>query len=343
MFERRKWRAVLIAAAVGACLVPARSFSFVESTVIEGEVKPNLSGVWLVVSHLEFPNATPTPQPGAAGAAASPAAAPSPQAGSSATTRTFNVANIFKIKHLGRSGAQALREQEEAHEQASIAKAKEIVAAEEKKSGSIPVQTETGEVEGRAKVIVPTVPPRRQISPDDYAEVAFIDVDMPKSIQESIDKAQSAGKPWNPSAKELAQLKSSWSTLKPKNPSEYNKIEWKLTAADKFDDNLQTDEQTKGAKFVIAANEEMIPKPGVPKTNVLVFGARKIQGDVIEGGHVRAMMASAPFPLPIEMKGSFKMFKIADLPKESAAPKAAAKPERSPEPARTKPTKAKSK
>jgi hypothetical protein len=27
------------------------------------------------------------------------------------------------------------------------------------------------------------------------------------------------------------------------------------------------------------------------------------------------MMASAPFPLPIEMHGTFKMYKVADLPK----------------------------
>jgi hypothetical protein len=332
MFKRRNWRAVLVAAAVVVGLTPAPSFSIVESTETEGAVSPNVSGVWLVISYLQFPNASPTPEGAAAGP--SPAASPAPgrkagaeQTGKNETaTRTFNVVNLLKITHLGKEGARALREEEERREQASVAKAKEIIADEQKKSNSIPVQTETGEVEGQAKVIVPTVPPKRQISTEDYFDVSLIDVDMPKDIQDSVDQAQKADKPWVPSAKQLAELKSSWSTLKTKAPSEYGKIEWKVTSADKYDDNLQTDEQTKGSKFVISGNEEMIPKPGVPKTNVLVFGVRKIQPDVLEGGHVRAMMATAPFPLPIEMKGTFKMYKVTELPNGHAAPAAAKSP-----------------
>ena len=328
MFERRNWRPVLIAAAVLVGLAPAPSFSFVESTETEGAVSPNVSGVWLVVSHLQFPKTSPTPE----GAAAGPSPAASPKAGSAQTgkneaaTRTFNVVNLLKITHLGKEGARALREEEERREQSSVAKAKEIIADEQKKSNNIPVQTETGEVEGQAKVVVPSVPPKRQINPDDYFDVSLIDVDVPKGIQDSVDQASKAEKAWVPSAKQLAALKSSWSSLKPKTPSEYGKIEWKVTSADKYDDNLNTDEQTKGSKFVISGNEEMIPKPGVPKSNVLVFGVRKIQPDVLEGGHVRAMMASAPFPLPIEMKGTFTMYKVTELPNQHAAPAAAKSP-----------------
>jgi hypothetical protein len=331
MFERRNWRPVLAAAVVVVGLAPAPSYSFVETTETEGAVSPNVSGVWLVVSHIQFPKSSPTPEGAAAGP--SPAASPAPghkadaaQTGKNeATTRTFNVVNLLKITHLGKEGARALREEEERREQASVAKAKDIVADEQKKSNNIPVQTETGEVEGQPKVVVPTVPPKRQISPDDYFDVSLIDVEFSQDIQGSVDQAQKAEKAWVPSAKQLAQLKSSWSTLKTKTPPEYGKIEWKVTSADKFDDNLNTDEQTKGAKFVISGNEEMIPKPGVPKTNILVFGVRKIQPDVLEGGHVRAMMATAPFPLPIEMKGTFKMYKVSELPNEHAAAPAAAK------------------
>jgi hypothetical protein len=322
MFERPKWRPALFAAAAFVFLLPLRSFAFVETTVTEGELPASVNGVWLVVSHLQFAKTTPTP--GADSAAGSPAPVATPAAADAkhndgtANVRTFNVVNLLKIVHLGKAGARAMREDEESREQASIAKAKKLLEEEQKKSATIPVQTETGEVEGEAKIVVPTVPPVRQVSPDDYADVSLLDVELPKEIQDAVDNAQKAEKPWTPSTKELAAIKSSWSTLKPKVPSEYSKIEWKVTAADKFDESLQQDEATNGAKFMISGNQELIPKPGVPKSNVVVFGAKKIAPTVIEGGHVRAMMATAPFPLPIEMKGAFVMYKIADVPKPGA-------------------------
>ena len=36
---------------------------------------------------------------------------------------------------------------------------------------------------------------------------------------------------------------------------------------------------------------------------------------MIEGGHVRAIMTAAPFPIPIDMKGTFKMYRLTDMPK----------------------------
>jgi len=35
-----------------------------------------------------------------------------------------------------------------------------------------------------------------------------------------------------------------------------------------------------------------------------VYGVRNITDKELSGGHVRAMMASAPFPIPIDMKDS---------------------------------------
>ncbi len=116
---------------------------------------------------------------------------------------------------------------------------------------------------------------------------------------------------------DLAQLKTGWSTLKPSGRDEYSKIEWKVYAADKFDDNFQSDPATKDSKFACSGNEEMIPKPNVPKTNIIVYGVDEMKGNVMSGKHTRAMMASVPFPLPIEMHGIFKMYKVADLPKST--------------------------
>lgn len=317
MHDRRNWRRAVIAALLALALAPTRAFGFVESTVTEGEIKTNLNGVWLVVSHLQFAKPTPTPSPGAAAAKPAKAAGKEP-------VRYYNVVNLVRIVHLPKPQAQAVRDADKKMEQASIDRAKAMIAEEQKKS--IPVQTESGEVESEMKVVVPSVPLKRQPGDGDDVDMFLLDVAMPPEIDEPMQKAQKEEKPWTPARKDLALLKSSWSSLKPSGRDEISKIEWKVTAASKFDDQLQIDPTTKDAKFAITANQEMLPKPNVPKTNVLVFGARKISDDLIEGPHVRAMMASAPFPIPIEMKGSFKMYKVADLPK-TGSEGAAEKPE----------------
>ena len=317
MIDHRYSRRALIAAALVLALAPATGFGFVESTTTEGELPTSLNGVWLLVSHLEFPKPTPTPAPsptGGTAAAGSPTSAPSPAA-AAAPVRVYNVVNVLKITHYPKAEAQIFRDAEAKMQQAALDKAKAIIAAEHK--GSVPVETATGEVEGagETKVIVPSVPAKRLPSDGDDVEIYLLDVALPTSIDDAQQKAQKAEKPWTPTAKDLALLKSSWSSLKRSERDEINKIEWTVKSSDKFDEGLQTDATTKDAKFAITANQEMLPKPGVAKTNILVFGARKIGKGSIEGSHVRAMLAGAPFPITVEMKGLFTMYKLADVPR----------------------------
>jgi hypothetical protein len=269
----------------------------------------NIGGVWLVVTHLEFAKPTPT----AAAGEPTPVATPAAKEAAAAPVRSFNVVNLLRVVHLAKNEAQALHAAEKKREEASIAKAKTIIAEEQKKSP--PVQTESGEVEGEMKILAPTVPPKYQPGDGDDVDVFLLDVAFPKSIQDAIDAAQHADKPWVPTDKDLALLKSSWNTLKPSGRDEFSKIEWKVQTSDKFDDNFKIDATTKDAKVVITGNQEMIPKPNVPKTNIVVFALEDLKGGVLSGKHTRAMMASAPFPIPIEMRGTFKMYKLVDAAK----------------------------
>jgi hypothetical protein len=309
MKNRAQWRRCLAGAVLVVSLLAGRTDAFVESTETDGELPTNISGVWLVVTHLEFAKPTPVPEVGAAGA---PTPARSPGAAAGAPTRYFNVVSLMRMVHSPKEIAQKIREADKKRQEASIAKAKALIAEEEKKSP--PVQTETGEVEGAAKVIVPAVPSLKPPSDGDDVDVFYLDVALPKSIQESIDKASKAETAWVPTDKDLATLKSSWNDLKPSGRDELSKIDWKVIAKDKYDDNLKIDPTTQNAKFTITGNEEMLPKPNVPKTNIVIFGVEDAKSDTLAGQHTRAMMASAPFPLPITMKGKFKMYKLADVP-----------------------------
>jgi hypothetical protein len=82
------------------------------------------------------------------------------------------------------------------------------------------------------------------------------------------------------------------------------------------------DEQTKDAKFVISGDASLISSPGQANRSILVYGAKNITDSTIEGGHVRAIMTAAPFPIPIDMKGVFKMYRLTGAPPKAAAKKA---------------------
>jgi len=314
MKKRRKWRVVSVAALLAVGLLQSRSQAFVENTETDGELPSNISGIWLLVSQIEYPKVTPTPEPGS-----TPVPAPEGSPQPAAIDRYFCVVNLLRIVHFSKAEADTMRAADVKMEEASTEKAKAILAKEA--GGSVPVQTATGEVEGGPKVLVPTVPERRKPGTGDDADIFLLDVAFPKAMQEGIEKAQHENKIWTPSAKELAELKTGWSTLKPSGKDEISKIDWKVIAHDKYDDNFQMDPTTQNAKFAISGNEEMLPKPNVPKTNVIIYGVDDIKPNMMTGKHTRAMMASAPFPIPIEMKGTFRMYKVADLPKgEEAAP-----------------------
>jgi len=318
MRKRRKWRLVSVAALLAVGLLQSRSHAFVEDTETDGELPSNISGIWLLVSQIEYPRVTPTPEPGST-PVPTPAGSPQP----AAIDRYFCVVNLLRVVHYSKADADAMRAADVKMEEASTEKAKAILAKES--GASIPVQTATGEVEGGPKVLVPTVPERRKPGTGDDVDIFLLDVAFPKAMQDEIEKAQHEGKIWNPSAKELAELKTGWSTLKPSGKDEISKIDWKVTARDKYDENLQLDPVTQNAKFTISGNEEMIPKPNVPKSNIIVYGADDIKPGMITGKHTRAMMATVPFPIPIEMKGTFRMYRVADLPKTGAAAPAAKK------------------
>jgi hypothetical protein len=310
MKKRRQWRRVSIAALLALGLLRSHSYAFLESTDTDGELPSNISGVWLLVNEMEFPKPTPTPAP--EGASPVPTAVESP--GAANAVRHFNAVNLIRIVHLRKDDANAMRAADRKMEEESAEKAKAILAKESK---VVPVETATGEVESGPKVLLPIVPPIRQPGTGDDVDIFMLDVAFPKGVQAEIDKAQQAEKRWVPTKKDLAQLKN-WSALKPSGRDEYSKIEWKVVSSDKFVENFKIDPTTKDSKFAISGNEDMIPKPNVPKTNIIIYGFDDIQGNVMSGKHTRAMMATAPFPLPIEMHGTFTMYKVADLP--SVAP-----------------------
>jgi hypothetical protein len=328
MVDRPIWRGVLIAAVVGlaSVLVPGLSFAFPQSTETSGEIATDLNGTWLVVNRIEFPKMTATPTPAASPAASGEAAAtsaPTKPAASPAAAggpRPFTVAYLFAIKHIPTEEAQKVRDVDKAQRQAAIDKATKILAEEQKKAGAAPQPVASGETPVEPKVIGYGIPRAAEsvVDTQDEVLITLLDVDMPKAIQEQVDKANKEEKPWQPADKDLALLKSSWKTLKPRAKTEYSRIQWKVLQDKYLEGGMLQDDYTKNAKFVISGDASLISSPGQANRSIMIYGADTIGDGVIEGGHVRAIMTAAPFPIPIDMKGHFKMYRLTDAPKAAA-------------------------
>jgi hypothetical protein len=293
--------------ALSLALMPTSGFAFPQSTETSGEITPDLNGAWLVVNRLEFPR--PTPE-----------ASPSPGTSPAAGIRPFTVANVFKIEHLPTAEAQKVRDADKAKKQAAIEKATKILAEEQKKAGADPKPLASGEIPIEPKVLSYGVPraPDSVVDLHDEVAIYLLDVEIPKSIQDTIEKANKEEKVWEPSEKDLATFKSSWKTLKPRAKSEYSRIQWKVLQDKYLEGGMLQDEKTKNAKFVISGDATLIAGPGQANRNIIIYGANQVSDRLIEGGHVRAIMTAAPFPMPIDMKGSFKMYRLTDPPKPDA-------------------------
>jgi hypothetical protein len=320
MIDRQIWRG-LVATSVTALLLvftPSSGLAFPQSTETSGEITPDLNGTWLVVNRLEFPRGGA----GATGAGAAAAPAPSPSPGAEGT-RPFTVGYLFKIEHLPTAEAQKLRDADKAKKQEAVDKATKILAEEQRKAGTDPKPLASGEIPIEPKVLSYGIPraPDSVVDLHDEVSVDLLDVDLPKAVQDEIDAANKANKPWDPSDKDLALLKSSWKSLTPRAKSEYSKIEWKVLENKYLEGGMLQDDRTKDAKFVISGDATLVASPGQANRNIIIYGANKVSDRVIEGGHVRAIMTAAPFPIPIDMKGTFKMFRLTDMPKPPAVKK----------------------
>jgi hypothetical protein len=305
----------IFAAVMALLLLPAMGHAFPQSTETSGEIPTDLNGTWLVINRLEFVRPSPSP-------VATPAPGGTPQKSEPPKTglRPFTVANVWTFQHVPTVEAQKIRDADKKMRQASIAKATKILAEEQEKAAKEPKPAASGSTPIEPKVLGFGIPraPDSIVDMHDEVTIELHDVVMPKEIQDAIDEANKKEVPWEPSAKDLELLKSTWKTLKPPQRSEYNRIQWKVIQDKYLDPGMTQDPKTKDAKFVISGDAALFATPGQANRNIIIYGADKISDGTIEGGHVRAIMTAAPFPIPIDMKGVFKMIRLAPPPKPPA-------------------------
>jgi len=170
--------------------------------------------------------------------------------------------------------------------------------------------------EDEGKILIPRVVKRTKIVGDDI-EIMFFDVEMPDAIKSELEKLGLEKKPWVPGEDDLKLVAEKWESLKPRDPSEYAEIKYRIVPAENFDDSLKTDEATRGAKLAIIATQTLIAGPkSTGGTVIFVWGVREVKADRLEGSVVRSHLAGAPFPVAITAPGKFVMYKLADVARE---------------------------
>jgi hypothetical protein len=133
--------------------------------------------------------------------------------------------------------------------------------------------------------------------------------DLPPSLHDSLEKANTAHVAWEPSARELADLGAAWGSL-PVADRGIGRVETKITGSDAFDDSIKSEERTKGARFVIQQVVDFRPGVGRPIKDVYIYGVLEERPDGWSGNYLSASVAPTPVPIPITLNGTFRAYRV---------------------------------
>lgn len=134
-------------------------------------------------------------------------------------------------------------------------------------------------------------------------------VDPPAAQKAAIDAAGAEGKAWTPTPEDLAAIAAAWDDLRPV-VSHLKSVKNDIAGKDGFDDNLKKDPRTKDAVFVIRQRMDLFPTAAPVVRYAFVYAAMAAKDDGYTGNLDGVTIAAAPFPLPISVKGSLRMYRI---------------------------------
>jgi hypothetical protein len=155
-------------------------------------------------------------------------------------------------------------------------------------------------------------------------DVRLLDVKLP--FQDQLDATRHSHAFFQPTPEQLEQVAKGWTTLAESSPPVLVKGSHRFVAEAAFDESLARD--LRNTKYAIVMDMEGNPAAGGGKV-IDIYGIENVDGKTMEGSYVTVTIASAPFPINIEFKGRFKMYRVADwsdeddrLRREAASAKA---------------------
>jgi len=141
-------------------------------------------------------------------------------------------------------------------------------------------------------------------------------VNLPSPMKDAFDKSNVNATLWRPSADDLAKLGSGWESL-PTVDSHVAHVKSDISGSDAFDDSIKKEPRAKDAKWVVRQRWDFDGKAGPLNRQVMVYSVMDQTGQDFTGNLDSAMVAAAPFPIPISFKGTFRLYRLS----EEAAPR----------------------
>ena len=181
-------------------------------------------------------------------------------------------------------------------------------------------------------------------------QLHLLDVRMPKDIQEPLRAANDQFTPWEPSPKQLAALSREWASLPPATDKDvrrgdvaYAQVQFTLATPERYaevfprQDGVVKDvlaQSAFGMQIVESYRALPVP-PGENISQVLqrkaIYGARGVSANLIEGKQVTGFLAAGYVgPIPIDVQGTFRMYRLAAAAGSRSAPSPTPRPSRAP-------------
>jgi hypothetical protein len=149
----------------------------------------------------------------------------------------------------------------------------------------------------------------------EHLELHLHQVELPDDLKARREQAAAAGESWHPTPDDLAIVTGRWAGLAPI-PSDLDHVENELFGADAFTDELKHDEETRDSDAAIVTKEFFSGAQPV-KSTIAIYGVRERSPAEFAGTFVSTSIATAPFPLPITLRGAFRAYRLGPAPARS--------------------------
>jgi hypothetical protein len=141
-------------------------------------------------------------------------------------------------------------------------------------------------------------------------------VELPDAMRAQVEEGNQQATYWQPSPEQIAEIDRQWTDL-PDSGRGVAEAANELWGQDAFDDAMKKEPELTGAVWVFRQTYTFAPGGQRPVKHVNVFGAMKPEGSGWRGNAVEASLVTAPFPIPITYKGTFRMIRVDAAPERA--------------------------
>jgi hypothetical protein len=138
-------------------------------------------------------------------------------------------------------------------------------------------------------------------------------VDLPERQQIALSRANTGNAAWRPEPADVRAVAARWDDLPAQN-SHPASIVHILTGRDAFDATFTSEPAAKDAVWVMQQNDTMAPGAAPAVRQITVYGAVEQNESGWTGNYLSTLIATAPFPIPITLKGHFQAFRLVAPP-----------------------------